>query len=61
MNRTEAIAALMTAGHSIYNASWSPGRWVNIEDPSAVDPSAIDWDNVLGAENDDYQLYTGPT
>jgi hypothetical protein len=52
----------MTGHQSVYNAAWGTrARWVSIEDPGAVDPSAIDWDTVLGAETDDYQIYTGPT
>lgn len=64
MTRIEAIAALMD-GKQICNAAWNNDhqgeiRWVSVDDPSVVDVAAIDWDRVLGAEDDDYQIFVHP-
>jgi hypothetical protein len=56
MSRLDAIAAMM-AGKRIYNTTRSPSGNTthSIPDPMAVDPTAVDWDQILGREGDDYR------
>lgn len=58
MTRIDAIAAMLR-GRQVYNHSRDPAaqRWHEIEDPLAVDTSAIDWEQILGGESDDYRLW----